>query len=281
MQAGSFTIKDNSGLEADYEMMKFSGGEIQVRLSEDLINLGTENELIIYAHLTDSDKIMELAMLMEAFEDNKLSSPSLVCPYVPYARQDRKMERGESIAIKEMARFINHLGFLSVEIWDPHSDVTVALIRRVEVVSQEVLVQRVPLDMRNIVLVSPDAGAMKKIGKVAKLTGCPVVEASKKRDTSTGEITGTVVHSDHVGDKDFLICDDICDGGRTFTELAKELRPLTNGKIYLYVTHGIFSKKLDVFKGLIDHVYCAMVFPNVEKSDLLTELNFNYDPTHN
>ena len=105
---------------------------------------------------------------------------------------------------------------------------------------------------------------MKKTLEAAKELGLPMVRADKIRSTDTGEITGTVVYSEHIGSKDFLIADDICDGGRTFIELAKVLRPLTDGKIYLYVTHGIFSKGLDVFEGLIDGVYTANPFPKVD-----------------
>jgi ribose-phosphate pyrophosphokinase len=86
----------------------------------------------------------------------------------------------------------------------------------------------------------------------------PFIQAEKIRDPNTGAITSTKVNIEkHVGDKNFLIMDDICDGGRTFIELAKVLRPLTTGKIMLYVTHGIFSAGLEVFLGYIDEIYCA------------------------
>jgi ribose-phosphate pyrophosphokinase len=48
--------------------------------------------------------------------------------------------------------------------------------------------------------------------------------------------------------------DDICDGGRTFIELAKELRGMGAEKVHLYVTHGFFTKGLSVFDGIIDVV---------------------------
>ena len=85
-------------------------------------------------------------------------------------------------------------------------------------------------------------GLSKKLWNYQVLVAFPHIRADKKRDPSNGEITGTVVYSEHLGSQDVLIVDDICDGGRTFIELAKELRHLTTGRIYLYVTHGIFSK---------------------------------------
>jgi ribose-phosphate pyrophosphokinase len=62
------------------------------------------------------------------------------------------------------------------------------------------------------------------------------------------------------GARDFLIVDDICDGGRTFIELAKVLRPLTSGQVKLYVTHGIFSAGFEALAGL-DRIFVANPFP--------------------
>ncbi len=111
---------------------------------------------------------------------------------------------------------------------------------------------------KDVILVSPDAGANKKVLDFAKYWKfSEVVRADKVRNVLTGKIESTKVYSSHVSSKDFLILDDICDGGRTFIELAKELRKLTDGKIYLYVTHGIFSAGMDVFDGLIDKIYVS------------------------
>ena len=56
----------------------------------------------------------------------------------------------------------------------------------------------------------------------------------------------------------FYIVDDICDGGRTFIEIAKYLKEadsIDSSRIHLMVTHGFFTKGLGVFDGLIDHIY--------------------------
>jgi ribose-phosphate pyrophosphokinase len=169
-----------------------------------------------------------------------------------------------------MCDIINSLKFASVTVWDIHSDVSLALLNNVYNVHQRVFVGLV--NWTNTVLIAPDAGAIKKTLETSKALGLPMVRADKIRSVEDGSITGTTVYSEHIGDKDFLIVDDICDGGRTFVELAKVLRPLTNGKIYLYVTHGIFSKGLDVFNGLIDGVYTANPFPQVDLSNPILTL---------
>ncbi|UUZ75448.1 hypothetical protein LP414_27415 [Polaromonas sp. P1(28)-13] len=100
--------------------------------------------------------------------------------------------------------------------------------------------------------------ANKKVLNFAQVHGFKdVVRADKTRDTLTGKITGTAVYSQDVGNRDFLILDDICDGGRTFLELAKELRKLTTGKLYLYVSHGIFSQGCLHLARHFERIYVA------------------------
>ena len=109
---------------------------------------------------------------------------------------------------------------------------------------------------------------LKKIYKVAKKTGLTVVEAKKVRDVATGQIMKTEIDSDQlVGVDTAIIVDDICDGGRTFTELSKVIRESGfQGELILCVTHGIFSKGLDVFDGPngFDSVYTVNNINNVD-----------------
>jgi ribose-phosphate pyrophosphokinase len=109
-----------------------------------------------------------------------------------------------------------------------------------------------------ICLVSPDAGAYKKIFDVAKEFGINrIITANKVRDIKTGNIIRTEVPTlDQHADLKYVIIDDICDGGRTFVELAKamkESRP--TAKIYLIVTHGIFSAGFDTLNQYFEGIY--------------------------
>ena len=72
------------------------------------------------------------------------------------------------------------------------------------------------------------------------------------RDTATGNIIRTDISVQDFKGANLMIVDDICDGGRTFIELAKVLRERNAGKIELFITHGIFSKGVDVFDGYVD-----------------------------
>jgi ribose-phosphate pyrophosphokinase len=259
-----------------FESFAFSGGEVQVKV--DGVSQPGES-VTIQASLESSQDIMALLMATDAVRRRFGSRTPirLVCPYLPYARQDRVMNAGEALGIRVMCDLLNGLDFESVEVWDVHSDVSLALLDRAIHYEQKMFVQRIPVNDPNTIYVAPDAGAMKKVLASAKAYGREMITAQKVRDTKTGDITGTQVHYSGSSDRDFLILDDICDGGRTFTELAKELKKLTSGKVYLYVTHGIFSKGFEPFEGLIDHIYVANPFKTVDLNHpLVTKLNLEF-----
>ena len=270
------TVIEHNWKKIPFKSFIFSGGEVSVKLDLNDTLIDTDKPFLIRTDLTSSDKLIELAMIVDALrrEAGLKIKIGLDIPYLPYARQDRVCARGESLSLAVVAKFINSLDFETVRVHDVHSDVSLALIDRVENVEAASLVYKLwhqfP-EVKNAVLVAPDAGAIKKVLKVAQVTGLPMVRADKIRDVNTGAITETVVYSDHIRDKSFLIVDDICDGGRTFIELEKVLRPLTDAYVYLYVTHGIFSKGLEPL-GCFNKVYTAFPFPGVDTNDPILEV---------
>lgn len=99
---------------------------------------------------------------------------------------------------------------------------------------------------KNTILISPDGGVLQKIYKVASyLQNYDVIECSKSRTVKTEKLSGFKVYSDDLNGKAYLIVDDICDGGGTFLVLSEELKAKNTGKLYLVVSHGIFSKGFD------------------------------------
>ena len=226
---------------------------------------------MVHARLNSSDDIMQLIMVKDALDREFPSyDKHLYMPYVPYARQDRVMVAGEALSIKVFANMINALDFKTVTTLDNHSDVATALIDRCEDNSVLEVISKTPLNIllldpdTEYVLLCPDAGAVKKHLKIAKhYGGLRIINCDKQRDTSTGEITGTTVNWGYsLHNMRLLIVDDICDGGRTFIEIAKAVQKFKPKSIELLVSHGIFSKGL---MGLIDsgiiHIYTTDSFP--------------------
>ena len=126
-----------------------------------------------------------------------------------------------------------------------------------------------------IVLVSPDAGAYKKVFDVAKEFKIEkIITATKVRDVKTGKILRTEIPVlDQHRNLKYVIVDDICDGGRTFIELAKAIKDSRpTAEIYLIVTHGIFSAGFDELKKYITEVYCTNSVKDIN-DDFVKQLN--------
>lgn len=217
----------------------------------------------------------------------------LYIPYVMGARSDRKFEEGGNNYVKSViAPIINSLNFKSVTCIDPHSDVLEACINNFKKISNYKLIVNFALkelfgqgkdklyNPKKFILTSPDAGASKKIYKLAEQIGYEgdIITCSKDRDTE-GKLTKCVVPVKDTGPlcmKDYIIIDDICDGGSTFINIAKELKKLYNcNKIYLIVTHGIFSKGFGELQQYFDGIYTTNSYKqlNPDTQDFVKQLN--------
>lgn len=241
-------------------MMIFPGGEVHTSLSTPSYPEG--NPRTIKAVLRNSNDIMELLLRTNILSMYDLH---LKMHYVPYARQDRVCNEGEPLSIKVFADLINSQGYKSVEILDPHSDVTPALIDRVRVIPRSLWINRIVGKFSHVIC--PDAGARKKALKDEDVFKAPIIYCDKVRNTVTGELSGFEVYADKI-EGDVIIVDDICDGGGTFCGIAKILKEKGANSVSLAVSHGIFSKGLDVFDGLIDAVYTTDSWCNITHNKL-------------
>lgn len=244
---------------------KFPGGEVHVEI-DDISSSGC-----MISRLQNSDDIMEMLLIDEIMVRNHIPY-NLVIPYIPYARQDRVTSPKEPFSLKMMARLINGMSPKTITTYDCHSPVTNALIDNLTEISQvDILIgfKEIHDTLVKSVLIAPDAGASKKVFNVTRDLGLTMSVAGKIRCTKTGKILHTKTDARPFDGSDTaFIIDDICDGGATFVALASELRKNGFKKVYLYVTHGIFSNGLGVFDGLIDHIFTTDSIPQKEDSRL-------------
>jgi ribose-phosphate pyrophosphokinase len=268
----------DKGLELmKYEDFIFPAGEIGLKLDYRNYRIKNSNEIQILARIINSNELIKLAMIKNAIlnfvYDPKNIKIKLIMPYVPYGRQDRVCVKGEAFSLKVLTDYINFLNFDKVTIYDPHSDVTSALLNNVKIIDQLEIIKKFRSFSNQVfngsVFVSPDAGSNKKTSKIAGFfEHSDFIRADKLRDLATGEIKETIVYTNDLEGRDVFICDDICDGGRTFIELAKTLKTKNCGKVYLFVTHGIFSKGVDVLlDNGIDRIFTTNSFDSKLKTD--------------
>ena len=245
--------------EAEVKVFKFPAGESGVSFGEAFPqNYQEPQAACITLSWEGNDDLINLALLGDAIRrQHPKIELSLNIPYFPYARQDRVCNKGESLSVKVIAGIINAMGFSRVYVIDPHSEVLGAVLNNMIVVSTNDKIHLAMVDIKgSVAFVSPDAGANKKVLGYAKaMGGTPVIRADKVRDTATGAITNTVVYSEHLGKTNLLVIDDIGDGLGTFIPLAHELRKITTGTVNLLLSHGIFTKGVDILQGVYDNTY--------------------------
>lgn len=253
---------------------KFPAGEIGV--SFDVMSMKNVLQdckvisLTINVQGYDSDTLFTILSLKEALDEflkPYVTVPyfGLFLPYLPYSRYDRHMYRGDAFGLKVFAQVINAMNFNIICTLDVHSDVAGAAINNLYVTPQQEILMTHRLAEDYDAVVAPDAGAEKKALKSANALQCELVTLSKNRNVMTGEITGLSLSSGVVKGKKCLIVDDICDGGSTFIHAAKKLYDLGAERVDLYVTHGIFTKGVDVLrKAGIKNIYTTDSFEQSE-----------------
>jgi ribose-phosphate pyrophosphokinase len=266
------TVETESGLGyIQRKTFQFSAGETQVRLNH--LPQGIR-KIHVIADVSNSQTLVELLLTLDAINNLEYQGPvKLFFPYLPYSRQDRACAPGEAFALSVLVNcLVPYLGAGdTITTWDVHSNVAQTLFdSKFEGVFENVtaasLLQNFELekDVASTIVIAPDKGAVDRATEVQESLGLSeTVYATKVRNPDNGEILRTEVPEEvNYRGKNLLIVDDICDGGRTFIELAKVLRDYEPSRIDLYVTHGIFSKGFEVFEDLIDHFYVANVLSN-------------------
>lgn len=274
--------------EIKQHWINFSDGASNVRLDEFKENKDVIRDVTVTVlPTTPVDNILwELVQVFSAlrswYEHVRIH---LHMPYLPNARADRQFEDNMSSPLHEFLCFV--YSFLEPEtifIVDPHSDVYTQYPNyenRIMVKPQyQCFKEVVDLDKREeFWVVAPDKGATQKtLELINHLTQqqykVMMIQCDKVRDVSTGQITDFYVPGVELRNRRAIIVDDICDGGGTFIPIAKKLKEQGASRVDLYVTHGIFSKGLDLFKDHFNQIY---VYQHVSSYiNAKHVLDFNY-----
>lgn len=264
--------------QEEFNIIQFPSGEIGGNFSEDLVTYTEENasqieNVIFTVQGYDKDTLFALALAKEAIDKmipQKATTKTVIFTYLPNARYDRHMFKGDAAALKVFANLVNAMEFDAVCALDTHSNVAENLFNCFHNLPQKEVAAHFASDPRIDFLVAPDAGAAKKTEEAAKEVDKPYVTMAKVRNLKTGEITGMRILDDvDLTGKTVMILDDICDGGRTFIEAAKYLREAGASRVELYVTHGIFSKGVEnLLDNGIEHIYTTNSLGDAEDRGL-------------
>ena len=167
---------------------------------------------------------------------------TLELPYIPNARQDRKVSN-RLFTLKSFANIINSMEFDYVLVLDPHSDVSKALINNVE--EDMPIITEIDQCVYDAIMF-PDNGAAKKYLQYFN-NNCKDIIIGNKHRNDEGRIDSYELINFKDGVEKVLIVDDICSYGGTFISAAKALREKGVKRIDLAVSHC----EENIFKGQV------------------------------
>ena len=230
------------------EFKIFPDGENYLRINLEDESLIEGNEVIIIqstgpsASVNQNGRLIELTMMIDSVRRMGASKIVVIVPYLAYARQDKVFRPGECPFAKVLLRMINSLGideFFTVDIHEP-SILKELNCQTINIDSMKILADYVKsLGAKNIVVVSPDKGAVERSRAFAKFFGedTEVVYFEKQRDVKTGEIvmSGKIP----LKNKDVVIADDIISTGGTMANAIKLSKESGANKIYAVATHAL------------------------------------------
>lgn len=169
------------------------------------------------------------------------SGYELHIPYLPYARQDKEWGNDATWALESFARILNEMHMGHVRAFDVHNpERTKDLIYDFRNDSARDVHFRVLRKLAPDFVIFPDQGAA---DRYPWLSDNPMLVFNKVRDQATGAIIGLTTRGQRPSGRRGLIVDDICDGGATFINVAREMKKQDpDCELHLFVSHGLFSK---------------------------------------
>lgn len=246
------------------------------------------NNWVIYANIKDPSGMLALIYLLDHLNTNaNFDGISFVLDltYLPNARQDRVTGDNDFETPNTVKTFCNLLAgykrLTTVYASDVHSNVPSVLLNNLAEQSHlHSYIVAVPLEVTDTIdyFISPDLGAYKKVKSISQNYDTPYLVAQKERDPISHEIELSLTYDVDLTGKTVMICDDICDGGRTFLAVSKILKETYKAKtVYLYITHGIFPFGYDHLKQYIDKIYvnsCWLKKEEVENSTFIQTFQY-------
>ncbi len=258
----------------------FANGEIFVRFEE---SVRGSDAFVLQSHGTDINKwIMEQLIMVDALKRASANRITVVMPFYPYARQDKKHRGREPISARLIADLFKTAGADRLMAVDLHTsqiqgffDGPVDHLFALPLLAQYV---RGRVDVAKVAIVSPDAGRVRVAERWTQvLGGCPLAFIHKSRDPLVpNEAVANRVVGD-VRDRVCVLVDDMIDTGGTIVKAADALYEHGAADVMVAATHAVFSgPAVDRLKNSrVSEVVVTNTLPLEEEKrfDKLTELS--------
>ncbi|MFW0110149.1 ribose-phosphate diphosphokinase [Rothia sp. P13129] len=223
----------------------FANGETYVRYEE---SVRGADAFVIQSHPAPINEwVMEQLIMIDSLKRASARSITVVSPFYPYARQDKKHKGREPISARLVADLYKTAGadrLMSVDLhtaqiqgfFDGPVDHLMAIPLLAEHVRDQVE------DISNITVVSPDTGRVRVAEQWAELLGgAPLAFVHKTRDINVPNkaVSKTVVGN--VEGRTCVLIDDMIDTGGTISGAVKVLTDNGAKDVIIAATHPVFS----------------------------------------
>jgi len=234
-------IADHIGLPlGNAEVVRFSDGEIQVKLNESV--RGADVFVIQSTSAPVNQNLMELLIMVDALKRASAKSINVVMPYYGYARQDRKARARDPITAKLVANLLETAGVHRVIAMDLHAtqiqgffDIPVDHLLGIPILSKYFQEKA----LQDVVVVSPDHGGVTRARKLAERLESPLAIIDKRRpEPNVAEVMNII---GHIEGKTAILIDDMIDTAGTISLAANALIESGAKEVYACCTHPVLS----------------------------------------
>ena len=240
----SEAIADELGVElVPTDARTFANGELYARFDESVRGC---DAFVIQSHTAPINEwLMEQLIIVDALKRASAKRITVVAPFYPYARQDKKGRGREPISARLVADLFKAAGANRIMSVDLHAPQIQGFFDGPvdHLFAMPVLLERFQqfLDPSTLTVVSPDMGRVRVADVWSEKLGAPLAIIHKRRDPL---VPNQVTVHEIVGDvkgRWCLLVDDLIDTGRTIARAAEALK--ANGAIGVVVaaTHPVFS----------------------------------------
>jgi len=223
------------------EDKRFVNGEIYIRVKSKV--RGDDVYVIQSLAGQVNDNLMELLILIDALKRSSAGRINLICPMLCYSRQDRKAESREPITAKLVADLLSVAGADRLVTVDLHADQIQGFydIPVDHFVGYPFFAKYIKkhYSKKDLVIVSPDIGGVKRANKLADLLGLKIAIIDKiRREHNKSEVMHLV---GEVKGKIAVIIDDIIDTGGSIANAAEAVRANGAREVIICGTHALLS----------------------------------------
>ena len=238
-------IANHSGVQlSKVQLKRFADNEVSCEIDE---NIRGEDVFIIQSTSNPAnDHLMELLVLIDACKRASAGRITAVIPYYGYARQDRKPASRTPITAKLVANMITVAGADRVLCMDLHAgqiqgffDIPLDDLSSKPLFEKSLRKSNM-VKSGNALIVSPDAGGVRRARSLAKRLELDIAIIDKRREKANESEAMNVIGN--VKGKQCIIVDDIVDTGGTLVKAAEALYSKGAEDVQAYITHGVLSK---------------------------------------